>query len=68
MRIGDQPPSPPNIYGAVHGYPDVEYDYGIFSIDPENDNLTYDVDWGDGNIETDIGPFPSGVIFPVSHT
>ncbi|KYK27847.1 hypothetical protein AYK20_01820 [Thermoplasmatales archaeon SG8-52-1] len=68
MRIGDQPPSPPNIYGAVHGYPDVEYDYGIFSIDPENDNLTYDVDWGDGNIETDIGPFPSGVIFPISHT
>ncbi|KYK25131.1 hypothetical protein AYK24_05350 [Thermoplasmatales archaeon SG8-52-4] len=68
IRIGDLPPSPPNIYGAVQGYPNIEYDYGVVSIDPENDDLTYEIDWGDGDIETDIGPFPSGVIFPISHT
>ena len=68
IRIGDQPPNMPNIYGAVQGEPGIEYEYGFISIDPENDNLTYDIDWGDGNIETDIGPLPSGEIFPRSHS
>jgi len=68
IRIGDQPPNMPNIYGAVQGEPGIEYEYGFISIDPENDNLTYDIDWGDGNIETDIGPFPSGEIFSRSHS
>ena len=67
IRIGDQPPDVPNIYGAVRGIPDIFYEYGIISIDPENDNLSYDIDWGDGNIETDIGPYRSGEIFPRSH-
>ena len=68
IRIGDQPPSKPKIYGAVRGIPDVEYDYAFISSDPENYDITYDIDWGDGNIETDIGPFPSGEIFTRSHS
>jgi hypothetical protein len=68
IRIGDQPPYKPSIYGAVQGYPGVKYDYGFISIDPENDYITYEIDWGDGDIETDIGPFPSGEIFSISHT
>ncbi len=68
IRIGDQPPDMPNIYGAVQGYAEEEYEYGFISTDPENDNLTYDIDWGDGNIESDIGPFLSGEIFPRSHS
>ncbi len=68
VRIGDQPPNMPKIYGAVQGTPGIEYEYGFISFDPENDNITYDIDWGDGNIETDIGPFPSGEIFPRSHS
>ena len=38
------------------------------STDLDDDNLLYDIDWGDGDIETDIGPFPSGEIFPRSHS
>jgi hypothetical protein len=68
IRIGDQPPTMQGIYGAVNGYPDIEYEYGFIATDPEDDNLSYEIDWGDGNIETDIGPFPSGEIFPRSHT
>lgn len=68
IRIGDQPPNMPRIYGANRCTKDIEYEYGFVSIDPENDNLRYDIDWGDGNIETDIGPFPSGEIFPRSHS
>ncbi len=68
IRIGDQPPDKPKIYGAVQGLPDIIYNYGFVSIDLENDNITYEIDWGDDNIETDIGPLPSGEIFPRSHS
>jgi hypothetical protein len=68
IRIGDQPPNMPKIYGANRFTQDIEYEYGFVSIDPENDNLSFDIDWGDGNIETDIGPFPSGEIFPRNHS
>ena len=68
IRIGDQPPSDPKIYGAVQGYPEKTYDYAFVSIDPEDDNLTYEIDWGDGNIETDIGPILSGDILTRSHS
>jgi hypothetical protein len=68
IRIGDQPPNMPKIYGAIRGTQGIVYEYGFTSIDPENDNLKYDIDWGDDNIETDIGPFPSGEIFPRSHS
>ena len=67
IRIGDEPPNMPKIYGEVQVYPDIFYEFGVISIDPENDNLSYDINWGDGYIETDIGPFPSGEIFPRSH-
>ncbi len=67
IRIGDQPPNMPKIYGAMQGLPDIFYEFGFVSIDPESDNLKYDIDWGDGYIETDLGPSPSGKIFPRSH-
>jgi hypothetical protein len=68
IRIGDQPPNMPKIYGASRCTKGIEYEYGFISVDPDNDNLLYDIDWGDGNIETDIGPFPSGEIFPRHHS
>ena len=68
IRIGDQPPNKPSIYGTMQGIPDKIYDFGFVSTDPENDDITYDIDWGDGNIETDIGPFPSGEIISRSHS
>ncbi|UCF50132.1 MAG: hypothetical protein JSU91_01225 [Thermoplasmatales archaeon] len=68
IRIGDQPPSDPKIYGAVQGLPGNTYDYAFISVDPEVDNLTYEIDWGDGNIETNIGPILSGEILTRSHS
>ncbi len=68
IRIGDKPPNMPKIYGAVLGLPGIKYDYAFISIDPENDNITYDIDWGDGNVETDIGPILSGEILSRSHS
>jgi hypothetical protein len=68
IRIGDKPPENTKIYGAVQGLPGVEYEYALISTDPENDNLTYEIDWGDGNVETDLGPIPSGEILVRSHS
>jgi hypothetical protein len=68
IRIGDKQPNIPDIYGAYRGNPGTVYEYGFMSTDLDNDNLLYDIDWGDGDIETDIGPFPSGEIFPRSHS
>ena len=68
IRIGDQPPDSPNIYGAVQGKPGEKFEYGFVSTDPENDNLTFDIDWGDGNLEIDRGPVLSGEFFTRSHT
>lgn len=68
IRIGDNPPNNVKIYGAVQGLPGIVYEYAFLSVDPENDNVTYEIDWGDGNLETDIGPIPSGEILVLSHS
>ena len=67
IRIGDKPPGNVKIYGAVQGLPGVEYEYAFISVDPENDNVTFEIDWGDGNVETH-GPIPSGEILVLSHS
>ena len=68
IRIGDKPPNKPDIYGPSKCVPKIQYDYDFTSIDPENDNISYDIDWGDGDIEKDIGPLPSGTKLSLSHS
>ena len=66
IRIGDQPPNKPSIFGSVQGVPIIKYQFAFSSVDPENDNISYDIDWGDGNQES-YGPFPSGKTLSLSH-
>lgn len=68
IRIGDQPPNKPDINGPQHGIPNVEYDFTFEATDPEGDEVTYDVEWGDGSSVTDYGPFDSGEEIELSHT
>ena len=44
-----------------------QYDYSIVSIDPEDDNISYYIDWGDGKTTDWIGPFDSGEELIKSH-
>ena len=64
----NNPPSKPSINGPANGNQGTEYDYTFTSTDPEDENLFYYIDWGDGNIENWIGPFDSSQPATISHT
>jgi hypothetical protein len=59
-KSGNQPPSQPRITGEVSGEIQVPYDYYFNSIDPEGDEVSYYIDWGDGTNSGWVGPYPSG--------
>jgi len=62
------PPGKPLIDGRINGKPDNEYDYSFVSIDPDGNNVSYSINWGDGTEEVMIGPYPSGLQVLVKHT
>jgi len=66
--IGNEAPNPPIINGAIFGHKGVEYDYLFSTIDPEEDEVYYWIEWGDGSNITDYGPYNSGEFISLSHT
>jgi len=66
--FGNQPPVAPTITGPAKGKVKVAIDYNFTTIDPEGDEVTYCVDWGDGTNSSWICPAPSGGIIVQSHT
>lgn len=63
----NNPPGTPEISGPTNGEIGTCYNYTFVSIDNDNDDLTYEINWGDGNIDiTDV--FPSGMEVNASHT
>ena len=65
---GNQPPSPPTITGPVSGKKGQSYPYTFVSTDPEGNNVSYYVDWGDDTNTGWIGPYASGIEIVVNHT
>ena len=65
----NQPPSAPIVKGPKIGRARVEYEWTFFSTDPEEDNITYYIDFGDqcGGAEY-YGPYPSGEELVLAHT
>jgi hypothetical protein len=53
-------PNLPEIVGPSSGSPGENYDYNIVSTDPENHNIYYCINWGDGSDEKCLGPYGSG--------
>jgi len=66
IRLGDEPPSIPDINGPRVGSPGVEYDYSFRSYDPEGDNVSYHIKWGDGD-ELITTYYTSGSDLTLSH-
>ena len=63
-----QPPSAPAIKGPARGKKGVSYNFTFNSLDPDGDDVSYYVDWGDGCMEDWDGPHASGVDFEISHS
>ncbi|MGF3555219.1 MAG: PKD domain-containing protein, partial [Thermoplasmatota archaeon] len=64
----NQPPNTPEINGTTSGKPKVEYTYKLKTSDPNNDDVFYFVNWGDGSSTDWIGPFASGEEISVNHS
>ncbi len=63
----NNPPSAPEIDGPTSGKVGIKYDYILRSTDPDGDNVSYCIQWGD-NTEMCIGPFASGENVTANHT
>ena len=63
----NHPPGPPLLEGPRSVRPGT-YEWSFKSIDSNGDDLFYLIDWGDGDIDKWIGPYPSGEKIKVSHT
>ena len=63
-----QPPTEPQINGPKNGRVGVEYEWSFVSTDPNGDNISYYIEWGDTDGEGEwYGPFKSGEILVVTH-
>ncbi len=48
--------------------PNRPYEYNFTSNDPDNDDVFFYVDWGDGTFEDWVGPYFSGETITINHT
>jgi hypothetical protein len=62
----NQAPYSPEISGPPSGKPGTSYEFTIITTDPEDDNVYYNIDWGDGNTES-IGLYESGEEVTITH-
>jgi outer membrane protein assembly factor BamB len=66
--IDNQPPAQPIITGETNGKKGTEYTYTAVSSDPDNDNISYFFDWGDGTSSGWTEFTPSVTIVNRTHT
>jgi len=63
----NKPKKPETPSGLKTGIAESEYNYTTSTIDPNNDQLFYKWDFGDGNLSEWIGPYNSGEICTISY-
>jgi len=62
------PPNPPNKpVGETEGEEKKEYSYETSTIDPNQDDVFYKFDWGDGTYSDWLGPYSSGNKISATH-
>jgi hypothetical protein len=66
--LDNDPPNAPEINGPSIGKPDTMYTYSIVSVDPDGDDIYYQIDWGDGQVDPWEGPYESNEIITKSHS
>lgn len=68
VSIGDHPPNKPTIDGPAIGIPGVEYEYVFNAVDPDGDDVSYLIDWGDGTSDGWTFYYGSGEDIIIGHT
>jgi C1A family cysteine protease len=63
----NQPPETPIITGPTNGKIKVGTAYNFTTIDPDDNQVSYYIDWGDGTNSGWIGPYTSGELITQSH-
>jgi len=63
-----RPDKPEKPSGHTSGTAGVEYEYSTFTTDPNNDQIYYKWDWGNGNMSDWIGPYDSGIEISMIHS
>ena len=63
----EQNPAKPSIDGPSSGKAGTSYDYTFRSTDPNDDNVYYYIEWGDGQLEEWLGPYNSGEEVTIAH-
>lgn len=66
--VENLPPNPPNKpVGEKDGKVKEEYSYKTKTVDPNQDDVYYMFDWGDGTFTDWLGPYPSGTEISTTH-
>ncbi|HEC89554.1 MAG TPA: hypothetical protein ENI44_03110 [Thermoplasmatales archaeon] len=63
----NSPPTTPLISGPTSGEAGSSYKYSLYTVDPDDDDIYYYIDWGDGSTTDWIGPYHSGEQIEVHH-
>ena len=66
--VDKDPPKTPVINGPQVGKTGINYTYTFVSEEPNDDNVFYQINWGDGTIEDWFGPYESDEIVTKHHT
>jgi hypothetical protein len=61
------PPNAPDIDGPTQGRMNIYYIWSFTSTDPDNDNIEYYINWGDGTFQDWDGPYKAGKPVNFSH-
>jgi hypothetical protein len=64
---GSPPTKPIKPSGIEEGRPKISYSFSTSCDDPDNDEILYKWDWGDGSFSDWIGPFQSGEVVFIDH-
>ena len=64
----NHPPDKPTISGETLGRVNTEYMYTVVTVDPDEDDVYYFVDWGDNTSSGWLGPYVSGKQVKLTHS
>jgi len=67
-QLSSTPPDAPTLSGPTNGTAGIMYDFTVVTTDPDGNNVSYYIDWGDDTTSRWIGPYASGEEIIVNHS